>query len=234
MRLRNVLPAVGAFAALLIAGCNHMPGAPRAQELARPEDQLDFTALYKTNCQGCHGVNGKNGAAYDLSNPEFQALIDDENLKMIVTLGMPGCRMPAFSRQAGAMLTDEQIDALVKGMRQVWLKPAAFGNDKPPAYDDDQKGDTAHGQLLYSSHCASCHKDSPQQQVTSPDYLALMSDQALRTIIIAGRPDLGQPDWRNDKPGQPLSGQDVTDIVAYLGSLRNPASNAAAPAAPVR
>jgi len=49
----------------------------------------------------------------------------------------------------------------------------------------------------------------------------LVSDQALRSIVVAGRPDIGHPDWRNDKPGSPLSAQNVTDIVTYLGSLRS-------------
>ena len=53
-----------------------------------------------------------------------------------------------------------------------------------------------------------------------------MSDQALRSIIIAGRPDIGQPDWRNARQdvrkNGPLTAQDVTDIVAYLRTLRSP------------
>ena len=84
------------------------------------------------------------------------------------------------------------------------------------------------GEQTYQARCASCHADAGQQQITSPDYLALVGDQALRTIIIAGRPDIGQPDWRHDEPGgkprSPLSAQDVDDIVAYLASLRSAAS----------
>jgi len=38
--------------------------------------------------------------------------------------------------------------------------------------------------------------------------------------VIAGRPDIGHPDWRNDKPGKPMSDQNVSDIVHYLASLR--------------
>jgi cytochrome c553 len=72
---------------------------------------------------------------------------------------------------------------------------------------------------LFQKSCISCHKAS-NQEITSPDYLALVNDQALRSIIVAGRPDIGQPDWRNDKPGTPLSEQDVSDLVRYLASLR--------------
>jgi cytochrome c oxidase cbb3-type subunit III len=48
----------------------------------------------------------------------------------------------------------------------------------------------------------------------------LVSDQQLRTIVIAGRPELGAPDWRGDVPGRPMSSQDVSDVVAWLSSKR--------------
>jgi hypothetical protein len=40
----------------------------------------------------------------------------------------------------------------------------------------------------------------------------------LRTVIIAGMPQLGMPDWRNNN--KPLSDTDVTDLVAWLSSQR--------------
>jgi hypothetical protein len=51
-------------------------------------------------------------------------------------------------------------------------------------------------------------------------YLTLVSDQYLRTIVIAGRPELGAPDWRGNVPGRPMSDQEVTDVVAWLASQR--------------
>src|ERR1700761_7726356 len=112
--------AAGAFA-ILLSGCDGSPGRPKpGAETARPQDELDFTALYKTNCAGCHGENGKNGAAIDLANPEYQSLVDDASLKKWITHGMPGTEMPAFSASAGGSLTDKQIDALVQGMRKNW------------------------------------------------------------------------------------------------------------------
>ena len=53
-----------------------------------------------------------------------------------------------------------------------------------------------------------------------PSYLALVSDQNLRTNVIVGRPDLGAPDWRGDAPGKPLSPEDVTDVVSWLAAQR--------------
>jgi cytochrome c oxidase cbb3-type subunit 3/ubiquinol-cytochrome c reductase cytochrome c subunit len=141
--------------------------------------------------------------------------------------------MPAFAQSAGGMLTDAQINAIIAGMRKEWAKPNAFAGATPPPYAQDQAGDVARGQQTYQARCASCHQGPERQQVTGPAYLSLVGDQALRTIIVAGRPDIGQPDWQHDNAkgaaGQPLAAQDVTDIVTYLGSLRNPAAVSAAP-----
>jgi hypothetical protein len=51
-------------------------------------------------------------------------------------------------------------------------------------------------------------------------FLALVSDQGLRTTIIAGRPDLHAPDWRGNVPGHPMSPQEISDIVAWLAAQR--------------
>ena len=51
-------------------------------------------------------------------------------------------------------------------------------------------------------------------------FLALVSDQSLRTTVIAGRPDLGHPDWRNYVPDRPMTPQEVTDVVAWLVAHR--------------
>ena len=49
-----------------------------------------------------------------------------------------------------------------------------------------------------------------------------MSDQYLRTTVIAGRADLGMPDWRSYTPGQSLTGQQISDVVAWLIAQRRP------------
>ena len=86
--------------------------------------------------------------------------------------------------------------------------------------------DAARGQQVYATYCARCHGAAGQPgkskagSITEPAFLALVSDQMLRTVVIAGRPDIGQPDWRNDMPGHPMSDQEVTDVVGWLSSQR--------------
>ena len=71
----------------------------------------------------------------------------------------------------------------------------------------------------------SCHgndsKGGPKAgSVTNGAYLSLISDQGLRTLVIAGRPDFNAPDWRSNVPGRPMSDQEISDVVAWLAAQR--------------
>ncbi|HTW80659.1 MAG TPA: c-type cytochrome [Terracidiphilus sp.] len=222
--------------AALPAGCGHAPGYPPSP-MARPTQVMDFATLYGENCAACHGASGQNGPAIDLANPEYQALVDDTTLRKWISSGLPGTEMPAFAQSAGGMLTEAQVNALISGMRKQWLRPNVFAGSTPPPYAQLRAGDAHSGEQAYQARCASCHGQS-HQQITSRDYLALVGDQALRSIIIAGRPDIGQPDWSHLGPGgkasSPLSAQDVDNIVAYLASLRSPAAAQTANSIPMQ
>ncbi len=59
--------------------------------------------------------------------------------------------------------------------------------------------------------------------IVDPTYLALVSDQYLRSIIIAGQPEQGMPDWRTDLTGpnaRPMTNQEIADTVAWVASHR--------------
>jgi len=201
-------------------GCGRKIGPPNDQEeLMRPENVASFDRLYKQNCSACHGESGSGGPALDLANPKYQAAVDDASLKRWITSGMPGTQMPAFGESAGGFLTPQQVDVLVAGMRTRWDQREQNTADMPP-YSSNAVGNVEHGQDVFRVSCTSCHQQG-QQKITDASYLALVSDQSLRTIVVAGRPDLGQPDWKQVRPGQPLTDQDVSDVVAFLHSLRS-------------
>ena len=220
---RLLASALLACAATLATGCAHAPGYP-PDPIPRPTTVTDFATLYNQNCAACHGANGQNGPAIDLANPEYQALVDDATLRKWISGGMPGTEMAAFAQSAGGMLTDAQVNALIAGMRKEWLRPNTFAGATPPPYAQAKAGDPQRGQQSYHTRCSACH-DSSRQEITSTNYLSLVGDQALRSITIAGRPDIGQPDWLHDGPGgkaaTPLSAQEVDDIITYLDSLRH-------------
>jgi cytochrome c oxidase cbb3-type subunit III len=219
-RVNTILAFISLTLAVSSVGCHRRIGPPNDQEeLMRPEEVVSFDRLYRQNCSACHGENGSGGPALDLANPNYQALVDDESLRGWITNGMSGTQMPAFGESAGGFLTPQQVDTLVTGMRSRWARADQKVQGMPP-YSSSTIGIAEQGHQIFRENCSSCHQQG-QQKITDTSYLALMSDQSLRTIVIAGRPDLGQPDWKQVHLGQPLTDQAVSDIVAYLHSLRS-------------
>jgi mono/diheme cytochrome c family protein len=222
-RVALQIVAVGAF--LACAGCARSRAVPRVElEVVPPNEVLDFNVLYGQNCAGCHGVEGKGGAATALANPVFLAIADDAAIRRTAANGVPDTPMPAFAQSAGGMLTEKQIDAIVSGIRS-WAEPNAVGDQTPPTYTAPIPGDPQRGADAYGTYCSSCHgtngRGGPKaSSIVDGSYLALVSDQQLRTIVIAGWFELGSPDWRGDVAGRPMSAQEVSDVVAWLSSQR--------------
>jgi cytochrome c oxidase cbb3-type subunit III len=207
--------------ALLVAltACERLPGRPAGGDPAtEPVAVAPFDVLYTDNCAGCHGANGLHGAALSLNDPAYLAIQSDSALTRVTAHGVPGTLMPAFSRSAGGTLADAEVAAIVHGIRTTWGR----GETTPgaPPLTATAIGDTAAGAQAYATFCARCHRanDGP----TDASYLALVSNQWLRTTIIVGRPELGMPDWRGDVPGRPLTEREIADIVAWLAAHRVP------------
>jgi mono/diheme cytochrome c family protein len=226
----------------LLAGCE-APGKPDpADRPQRPGQVTDFATLYGQNCAGCHGDNGQLGPAPPLNDPLFLALVADDVLRRIINEGRQGTLMPAFGAHQGGTLNSKQVDALVAGMRLQWgtgappavhdlppyqLTPADRG---PPAPDD-----LSAGRQIFAMACAGCHGENglggPHAgAINDRAFLTLISDQALRRIIITGRPDLGMPDYRSPEHRppqfQPLTSQEIANLTALLASWRKPPGSA--------
>jgi mono/diheme cytochrome c family protein len=220
-------------ATLALAGCDAVPGRPRpdARELT-PSEVIAFDTLYARNCAGCHGLDGRMGAARALNDPVYLALVPPERVRHVIAVGVPGTAQPAFALDAGGSLTDQQIDVLVRGIEGRWARPDAIAGQEIPPYDGAraarrEPADAERGREIFAGACARCHGESGRGSprggsVTDPSYLALVSDQHLRTTVIAGRSDLGMPDWRGDGGTTPLTPQQVSDVVAWVVAQRRP------------
>lgn len=194
-----------------------------------PNEVSDFRTLYAQNCAGCHGPQGRGGAAIALADPVYLAIVDEASLHKVIAKGVHGTSMPAFAQSAGGMLTDKQIDAITTGILSAWGRKGILDGSNPPSYAAKTTGNVVNGELAYGTYCASCHGAGGQGEpkgsaITNDSFLALVSDQGLRTIVITGRPELGAPDWRGNVPGKPMTEQEITDVVAWLASrrLQNP------------
>ena len=211
---------------LFCLGCDRLPGKPTAADVElEPRQVRDFAVLFRQNCSGCHGADGRGNGALALNNRSYLAIASDDVLRRATSYGIPGTLMPAFLKSAGGTLTDEQVQILVREMRARWSKPEEIGNATPPPYAASTPGDLTRGAGVYAIFCASCHgsdaKGTPKgSAIVDDSYLALVSNQGLRTLVIAGRPDLRHPDWRGYVPGRAMTSQEVTDLVAWLGSKR--------------
>jgi cytochrome c oxidase cbb3-type subunit III len=226
MRLAFIIFGLMIFAGIGVSGCGDAPGRPVAEDTPiMPSAISDFNVLYGANCAGCHGADGKGGPAIALGNPVYLAIVDDATLRRVASNGIQGTSMPAFAQSAGGMLTDKQIDTIARGIRERWSKADALQGAVPPPYSSAESGDGSRGAEVYATHCQSCHGAGGRggqggSSIVDGSFLALLSDQELRTIVIVGRPELGAPDWRGDLPGKPLSAEDVSDVVAWLASQR--------------
>ncbi len=209
------------------AGCRP-PGRPTSADIElKPAEVHDFAALYSLNCAGCHGSEGKGNAALGLANPVYLAIASDETIHHAIASGVRGSLMPAFAKSAGGTLTDEQIEILVHEMRERWAKPKEMLGTSPPPYAAEEPSNAQRGAGAFATFCAGCHGAGGQgtakgSSIVDESFLALVSNQNLRTTIIAGRPNLGHPDWRHDAPGREMTAQEVTDVVAWLAAQRKP------------
>ena len=224
--------------AVVAAGCD-VPGKPREADRPVPADQVQsFDVLYGVRCAGCHGVDGKLGPAPSLNDPIFLAIVPDAELRHVISQGRAvsaGQRspMPAFARARGGPLTDAQVQVLADGIKKRW-KPAASGKTPPPYLSPaaTRSGNRDEGARVFARACAGCHgrqgeggeDDEEPGAINEPAFLALISDRALRRIVITGRPDLGMPayDGTDGRPAdfRPLSSAQIDDLVALLASWR--------------
>jgi len=212
---------------LFLSGC----GEPE-EEASLPDQVTDFDQLFQNNCAGCHGKDG-HGAAPQLNDPVYQAVVPKDIVRTVITSGRSGTPMPAFAKSAGGMLTDQQVQILVDGMQKKWGKPEEFTGMTMPPYSSNEPGDPQRGEAVFKKQCAACHGVDGRGgkiagSLVDQSFLALASDQLIRTTVIAGRPIYGMPDWRRN--GHPLQPQEISDVVAWIVSHRAPPLSAAIPA----
>ncbi len=207
---------------LALGGCDWMPGKPKKESRWQPASAItDYATLYAQNCRGCHGSGNDVAGSIALDNPTYLSVVPREVLLNVISNGVPRTAMPGSSAASGGPLTSAQIEILVDGMLAMKPKvsPGAL-----PTYAA-APGDAVRGAGVFSASCSSCHGadgsgGEKAGSVVNAAYLDLVSNQYLRTIVIAGRPELGCPDFANRTPGKPLTNEDIANVTAWLTSHR--------------
>jgi cytochrome c oxidase cbb3-type subunit III len=220
--------------AFFTTGCD-MPGRPNSSDRPVPANSVvNFDSLYRVNCAGCHGPDGSHGPAPALNDQLFLQIVPDEVLTEVIRRGRPSTPMPAFGAEHGGTLSEEQVQVLAAGLKSHWLATKKTEETEPPPYlagNEPNAGENDHqsaGADVFAEACAGCHGENgagaSAGALNDVAFLTLISDQALRRLVITGRPDLGMPTFAGDDGRgadfKPLSSEQVSAIVALLAQWR--------------
>lgn len=224
--IRSVTWAIAAAAILGLTACsdNWMPGKPRKEDEWKPPTAiLDFHTLYTQNCLGCHSDGTSVSPSNSMRDPLYLSILPEAELRDVISNGREGTLMPKFLVSNGGLLTEEQVDVLVKGI-SAWAEESPPAGPFPPY--SAPLGDAIAGGETFGVFCGSCHgadgTGAEAGAVIQSAYLGLVSDQYIRTITMAGRPELGCPSYRDRVPGRAMTDVEIADVVAWISSQRKP------------
>ena len=191
-----------------------------------PNQVLDFATLYAQNCAGCHGAQGRGGAAIALADPVYLAIVDETAMRKVIANGIHGTSMPAFA-QSCRRNADRRTDRCDYERNLFTLGTQGNSRRSQSTFIRGKiRRECCTRRTRVTEHIAhpamalKAGRTPKGSAITNDSFLALVSDQGLRTIVITGRPELGAPDWRGNVPGKPMTDQEITDVVAWLASRR--------------
>ena len=112
-------------------------------------------ALYRIRCADCHGLDARG-----YRGPDLTALLagdmTDERLFQTIRKGVPGTDMPA-TRELDT--SDDDLLMMVAYLRKLGTVAAP----------ESPMGNAGHGERLFSSQCASCHRVAGRGGRIGPD-----------------------------------------------------------------
>jgi putative heme-binding domain-containing protein len=148
-------------------GLSAQQPAQHAGEYPAADIQYGST-IYAAECTRCHGPTGDQVSGVDLRSGRFRNATTDDDLRRIVTNGIPGTSMP------GRRLGNPEVTAIIayiRNMRDFDSKKVAIG-------------DRARGQAIFEGkgRCATCHRVGATGSHIGPDLSDIGSSRSPGTI----------------------------------------------------
>ncbi|MBT8192525.1 MAG: c-type cytochrome [Acidimicrobiia bacterium] len=203
--------------------------------------------IFVSSCVACHGINGEGVDAPALNSQQFLTATADEQVIGLISVGVPGSGMSAYSLDFGGPMTSEQIKAVSVYLRSLeeeapdrpdWRldgvadahddeEPTAAHDDEEPVddgRDDDEDAEAVDDEPVFVAadafitQCARCHGIDLGGTNNGPG-------------IGPAAHSLSEPDehlvevislGRNDMPAwaEVFSEQEIAALVAYIRAVQ--------------
>lgn len=230
MRLTRAFPLLVFSLLLALFGLGVFQLAAQAQA-GTPEPAELGAKLFAENCAVCHGADGQGRVGAELAK-NWPSIRPDLTVKAIITNGVPGSPMPAWSQAKGGPLSDAEIEALVQYILS-WqtggapqYTPQATATLRPPITPiPEVAGDPNRGAQLFDQNCIMCHGPEGRGKIgatLAKNWSGVRPDLLIKATISDGVPGSPMPAWSQAKGG-PLSENDINDLTAFVLTLsQNP------------
>ncbi len=151
------------LAAAMVAGASALGAAPApAQDHPVEYERADIergAQLYDEFCSNCHGSEGDGVSGVNLMAGQFRQATTDQNLRRVITRGIPGTGMPPGAYSGADLVA---LVAYVRTMRD---------------YDGGvvTLGDAARGRAIFEGKgdCARCHRVAGRGSRLAPDLTSI-------------------------------------------------------------
>ena len=94
---------------------------PSSRDAARADQAASLAAegesVWQFNCSACHGLAGEGVVGPALNSTQFLQSATDDQARSLISVGIPGSQMSAYSLDHGGPLTSEQIRSVVAYIR---------------------------------------------------------------------------------------------------------------------
>lgn len=213
LALTMMLTTAGIFASVYAQGGDATRGKP----------------VFDKNCAVCHGDRGQGRVGATLTK-DFPAIRVDALLKDIISNGVSGSVMPAWSKAKGGPLSDAEIDDVSAYVRSLGGPvapttgpiPTATRGILPTFAPNFPAGDVTRGAKVFADNCVVCHGERGEGRVGAAlqkDWSGIDPEKFLDATIARGIGGSKMPAWAKSNGG-PLTDQDIADAAAFIRTLK--------------
>ena len=189
--------------------------------------------LYAENCAVCHGIDGKGRVGASLE--AFPGIQVEATLRQTIANGVPGSVMPAWSQASSGPLSDEDIADIAAYVAGILggtspIEPAPTYQAPSITALPDIEGNPSQGAVVYNANCAVCHGTRGEGRFGVPlskSWSGTDPESFVRQVVSQGISGSTMPAWAQAMGG-PLEDNEITDVAAFVLTLR-PTTPSAAP-----